>query len=447
MPVFSLWVIFLFLSLPCYSLSPAYSQTLNPPIVISSTYNPVGSGARALGYGGAFIAIADDATAASWNPAGLVQLKTPELSGVGSLFLRMEGFDSTRKLSFGGLDHADAIDLNYLSAAYPFHLFDRNMVVSINYFQQFEFERRLKFSHISRKTLFPAIPFEVVRNFDFKQKGELNTLSPAYAIQITPGLSFGIAWNLWGHIFERSGWEGNLIGAGIGRMGDETFTTSLIQQDRFKNFRGNNFNLGLRWRMTPKLTLGAVLETPFEAKVHRRMVITTSDTLFQPTPLTQVLTDEGQKIRFPLSFGIGLSYRFSDNFSLALDLFRTEWDDFVLKDRRGNRESPIGSIPKSRSDVKETHQFRMGGEYLFILEKTVIPVRFGFFTDPVPSQKNPETFVGFALGSGISLGPLILDFAYQFRTRGEVGGDSLGMPGSSAGISQHNFLVSAIFHF
>ena len=35
---------------------------------------PVGSGARALGQGGAFIAVADDATAASWNPGALMTL-------------------------------------------------------------------------------------------------------------------------------------------------------------------------------------------------------------------------------------------------------------------------------------------------------------------------------------------------------------------------------------
>ena len=35
---------------------------------------PSGSGARALGQGNAFTAVADDATAASWNPAGLIQL-------------------------------------------------------------------------------------------------------------------------------------------------------------------------------------------------------------------------------------------------------------------------------------------------------------------------------------------------------------------------------------
>jgi hypothetical protein len=36
-----------------------------------------GAGARAMGMGGAFIAIADDATAASWNPSGLAVLERP----------------------------------------------------------------------------------------------------------------------------------------------------------------------------------------------------------------------------------------------------------------------------------------------------------------------------------------------------------------------------------
>ena len=37
-------------------------------------------GARSLGFGGAFVALADDATAAFANPAGLVQLSRPEVS-------------------------------------------------------------------------------------------------------------------------------------------------------------------------------------------------------------------------------------------------------------------------------------------------------------------------------------------------------------------------------
>ncbi len=41
---------------------------------------PVGAGPRALGMGGAFTAIADDATANTWNPAGMTQLKEREFS-------------------------------------------------------------------------------------------------------------------------------------------------------------------------------------------------------------------------------------------------------------------------------------------------------------------------------------------------------------------------------
>jgi long-subunit fatty acid transport protein len=45
---------------------------LEPPVI-----NP---GARSLGLGGAFVAVADDATAAYANPSGLVQLVRPEIS-------------------------------------------------------------------------------------------------------------------------------------------------------------------------------------------------------------------------------------------------------------------------------------------------------------------------------------------------------------------------------
>lgn len=47
----------------------------------------LGVGARAMGLSGAFVAVADDASAVYWNPAGLVQLEQPQLEGMyGSYF-------------------------------------------------------------------------------------------------------------------------------------------------------------------------------------------------------------------------------------------------------------------------------------------------------------------------------------------------------------------------
>jgi len=44
----------------------------------------IGVGARALGMGGAFVSVADDASAAYWNPAGLVQLEHREAMLMGA---------------------------------------------------------------------------------------------------------------------------------------------------------------------------------------------------------------------------------------------------------------------------------------------------------------------------------------------------------------------------
>ena len=72
-------VLFTIPSLFIWGMSPAWGQ-ITQTVEIASSPNPVGSGARALGMGGAFIGVADDATAAYANPSGLVQLVRPEVS-------------------------------------------------------------------------------------------------------------------------------------------------------------------------------------------------------------------------------------------------------------------------------------------------------------------------------------------------------------------------------
>jgi len=59
-------------------LSAAILSAQGGPTTLQFSFsNP---GARSLGLGGAFVALADDATAAFANPAGLVQLTRPEVS-------------------------------------------------------------------------------------------------------------------------------------------------------------------------------------------------------------------------------------------------------------------------------------------------------------------------------------------------------------------------------
>ena len=114
--------------------------------------------------------------------------------------------------------------------------------------------------------------------------------------------------------------------------------------------------------------------------------------------------------------GAGLAVRFSDVFTMSLDVYRTDWSEFFLKDGEGNKFSPVDGRPKSESNVKDTTQVRLGGEYLFISKKKniIVPIRAGLFYDPEPSEGEVKDFYGIAVGSGIAYKQFIFDNRDQF---------------------------------
>lgn len=75
-----------------------------------------GGGARALGMGGAFTALADDATGAFWNPAGLTQIRNTE-----AVFMHSERFSGT---------------VNYDYAVVAHRLPDSDAVLGVSFFRQ-----------------------------------------------------------------------------------------------------------------------------------------------------------------------------------------------------------------------------------------------------------------------------------------------------------------------
>src|SRR4029434_1703119 len=125
-----LWSMMLFLSLPRALLAQQlpFGISLPPSLNFATSPAPIGSGARAAGKAFAFIAVADDATAASWNPGALVQIERPEAALMGSYFLRFERQDVTQPETVLEAQTLDSVNLNYLSVAYPFVLFQRNVI-------------------------------------------------------------------------------------------------------------------------------------------------------------------------------------------------------------------------------------------------------------------------------------------------------------------------------
>jgi long-subunit fatty acid transport protein len=428
------------------------ADTIFQSVGIASSPNPVGSGARALGMGGAFIAVADDATAASWNPAGLVQLERPEFSIVGDYQYRKEDFSSSSQPEIDTSDSDDATRLNFLSATYPFSLLNRNMVVSANYQRLYDFDR--SFEH--PRTISGAVIGKETVEFD--QDGYLGAFGLAYALELTPWLSLGATLNIWTDDFGvRNGWDETVkTQSEITAINSPFF--GLIQippqridvtiKDEYENFSGTNWNFGVMWNITPGIAIGGVFKTAFWGDLdHTFTQITRDDS---GNVISEVTISEDAKLHLPMSFGGGISYRFSDLFTMDLDVYRTDWSDYYIKDGQGNKFSPIDGRPKEDSDVEDTTQARLGAEYLFLLPEKhlVIPVRAGVFYDPEPKEGSPEDFYGVSIGSGIGYKEFIFDIAYQFRWGNDVEGDNLITTGDTErDVRQHSVLASIILHF
>ncbi len=143
--------------------------------MFGSTPNPVGSGARAIGMGGAFIAVADDATAASWNPGGLIQLLEPEISVVGNLYERTDNIELGDSPVSNGEENVYKENSNYLSMTWPFHLLNRNMVVSLSYQRLYDFTREWDFP-VRSQDLTGSMLMTLNAEESFKETGSLSAI-------------------------------------------------------------------------------------------------------------------------------------------------------------------------------------------------------------------------------------------------------------------------------
>ncbi len=432
--------------------SAAWANALLRMEILSSP-NPVGSGARALGMGGAFIAIADDATAASWNPGGLIQLEKPEMSAVfGYVHRREENFFRDHPQA-SGIGTIDDYHLNYLSVAYPFEINApdknscqvsgqgprRNMILSLNYQRMYDFNRHWNYDWLN-----PEPHLDGPRQCDYVQKGDLYALGLAYCAQITTDFSLGITLNDWGAFLIENKWE-KKYNCAIKKvlLGDFRFTSITDQREEF-SFQGWNATLGFLWRLDEHWSLGGVLKAPFTAYIEHTVSVTVTE---EGTDYAPEYEKYDEELNMPMSYGIGLAYRFSDSLTLSADIYRTHWNDFELRKSDGTRVSPVSGKNIDDSDIDPTTWFRLGTEYLIIREQTLIPLRAGIFYDPGPAEESPDDYYGFSLGTGFVYKRFVFDVAYQFRFGDDVGGSMLYDVDFSQDISEHTVYSSLIIHF
>jgi long-subunit fatty acid transport protein len=457
---------------------------------INSTPNFVGSGARALGMGGAFIAVADDATAASWNPGGLTQLERPEFSAVYSWKWFRESFPDTFNVSTPGPYELNLDEINYLSFVYPipWTLAGRNFVVSLNYQRKYNFDRKIDFrARVLGQDSSPVLRLLSFSGYDirYEQEGDLSAISPAFGFEIFDWLSAGVALNIWdSSLVPGNGWETKTLRRGVfnnfmsftrgGSMSSLGIGTANTFEE-YDDVEGINYTFGLLYKPTERLSVGAVYHTAYHTDVDYKRLLRMGN------PSGVQFYHSNLRIEWPSALGVGLAYRFpNDKLTLSLDVTRRNWDSFVEIDSRqgmNDRTSPITGMPKWQSQHDPTYTVRLGGEYVFVdaskpSQKLLPSLRAGVYYDPAPAsgRKNawwgsrrgngdPDDYYGATLGAGVLVYNRVnVDAAYEYRWASDArrdtlaGGNAFGFPGRlersfDADVGQHIFSLSTVVYF
>lgn len=470
------------------SLAMALAMTAAPAwgqLRINSSPSQVGSGARALGMGGAFIAVADDATAASWNPGGLTQLERPELSLVYGWNFISEELGSTSRIS--PVDAGDIAfdEINYLSVAWPlpWTLAGRNFVVSLNYQRKYDFNRRLELQ--ARGSTFLGRALYRIASLDttdvaFKQDGHLAALSPAFGFELTDRLSAGFAANIWDSRFVPGNeWESVTERRSVDRLflhrrgvaGDilNVFAGRANTHEKYDDVEGINYTFGLLYKATQNLSLGAVYHTAYATDVDYRRINRLRN------PFGADYYSSQMRIEWPGAVGIGAAYRFpNEKLTLSLDVTRRNWERFIQSDERaglGARISPLTGLYDWQTKVDPVYTIRLGGEYVFFnpahARQNLMPsLRAGLFYDPQPASGRqdrwwgvdqgdgePDPCYGATLGAGVLIKNRVnVDLAYIYRWGDDIRKDTLAGAGVferdfDSDTDQHQVFISTVVYF
>jgi long-subunit fatty acid transport protein len=379
----------------------------------------------------AFIAVADDATAASWNPAGLINLERPEASFVGAWRTITKDYSVTDNRVLVDQDSWGEGQINFMSYVQPIEIWNTDMVISVNYHQVYDFG--VKYNGIT--PLAPMVDFDPMEvELKGKSEGAVSAYSLAGGLSMPfyPKLTIGASFNWYAQsLLNDYAWQVKSTWSQWFVPRPPTPLGVIESTETFDDFRGHNFTFGLLWdvheRQENLLTLGLVYHTPFTAKVDRELIANGG-----------LISTGGMDIDFPASLGAGANYRISDTLSVAFDIEWKEWSEFKQKEE--------GSTPTSPTD-KDTQAYRLGFEKLTFLEgasESVLAFRGGLFYEPRPVSNFPDPLKVYGLSTGLGLtvkDRFSLDFAYQYRW----GDQDLGV--IEYDIEEHFFVGSLIIYF
>jgi hypothetical protein len=386
-------------------------------------------GARSMGFGGAFVALADDATAAFANPAGLVQLADPEVSiesrwwSYSTPFTkggRVEGLPSGFGIdTVAGITTArsnkELTGLSFLSMVYPRERW--SLALFRHELANFEFlsETQGLFGGGSSSGQ--------IRHYDQRVITDLELVSYglAAAYRVSDKFDLGLA-AVHHEVMVLSDamvfLPDDLSPEGL--LGPTSFFPERLLLTERNIVDDTDWTLtgGFIWRLSRGWKIGGVYrEGPEVGLAAVRTAGEAGD--FGVPPGGVLFSVSGVPLELPGVVGVGFAYQTTDG-GLTVSF---QWDRFEYS----SISESLGLDDRTVDDIEELH---LGGEYVFLHSSSVIAVRLGAWLDPdhqirattdeFPYQAllpRGDDVMHYAVGLGMALRTFQIDLAFDIADR------------------------------
>jgi long-subunit fatty acid transport protein len=415
------------LCLPLLSLAfSSFLWSQQPLIETGSSPTAMGAGVRSLSMGEAFVAIADDASSGSWNPAGLTAMERPEASMVLAWNSRRDDIHSTQHPEANTDSKTSYSDLNYLSYVHPLAWKGQAIALSLNYQKVFDFDKQVAFPFTLQSG---AVTGGI--QYSMEQEGGLTAWVPSIAWEPYSNFSLGLSVYVWGDdwtgssSFEKREKSSGTLNLDLSNInpnlaGLVSIDDTLDYRQSYRVDSGISFNLGLMYRINSHWKVGAVVKPSYRLDMERHLDVAVRQVNAQSglvyNDFSRSQRDEAQWT-FPTTVAIGVARYFGDTTLISTDLTFTNWKEYGLK-QGGIELNPISGL---REKSKSTLAWRMGAEHLWIREKDVLAFRAGFGIDPEPAESSSDMFYTLSTGFGYILGDWVFDWGIRTRFGFNVG--------------------------
>lgn len=307
-------------------------------------FNP--PGARATAMGGAFIPIADDATAAEANPAGLTALLNPQFS------FEFKGIRYTRTLlpeaGGAGIDGSQFVDErgfpSFASVVVP----TRRVTLGVFRHELVNYLSTLVSNGAAQNRLLP---------FTSKLDLKVQNVGAALAVGVGENISVGVA----------AGASILDLAVDFPRYGASRFEPSFMLNRLAVDERANGIfvNAGIMWRPDDVVSMGAVYK--------RRPAFDGIPYALQDANGAEIRAIDGE-LRVPDSFGGGISVRATELLTLSLDGIVNRYSQLARNQAVAYQGEEIAADDYRADDGTDIH---FGVEYILLLGETPVSLRAG----------------------------------------------------------------------